>query len=470
MSILVLLLVCFPLVQDSAPTKFVGSWEGLVKAGAQDLRIGFVLKLNDRQQLTGSMFNIGQGNIEVPIETTAIKDREVKLLFNNARAHFTGNLNQAGDAIEGHWQQGSARLPLTLKRVQTLSNANRPQTPRAPFPYQSEDVSYENTAARVTLAGTLTLPKGDGPFPAVLLITGSGPQDRDETFVGHKPFLVIADTLTRRGIAVLRVDDRGIGQSTGTFATATTFDFADDVEAGLRYLATRPEIDKHRVGLIGHSEGGIIAPLVASRNKEVAFIVLLAGLGLPGEEISCLQGRLIAKAGGMKDADLDVSERIQRKLFAVIKAEPPGTDLVQKLKQTMQTEVANLTPEQRKELNKAGGLTAAEASLAAFTRPWFKLFLTHDPVPVLRKVTCPVLALNGELDLQVSVKQNLEAIEAALKAGGNKDYTIKALPKLNHLFQTATTGAPSEYGRIDETVNTAVLQLLGDWISERAKR
>jgi pimeloyl-ACP methyl ester carboxylesterase len=470
MSFVMLLLLCLPLPQDVAPTTLVGSWEGPVKAGAIELRLGFVLKLTEKKELAGSMFSIDQGNIEVPIEKTAIKDREVKLQFPKAGANFTGTLNEAGDTMTGHWQQGPAKLMLTLKKVPALSTSNRPQTPKAPFPYRSEEVTYDNTAAKVKLAGTLTLPKGDGPFPAVLLITGSGPQDRDETILGHKPFLVIADALTRRGIAVLRVDDRGTGKSTGTFTTATSFDFAEDVEAGLRYLTTRPEIDKKHLGLIGHSEGGIIAPIVASRNKDVAFIVLLAGTGLPGDEIINLQGRLISKAMGTKEADLDASERIQRKLFAMIKAEPPGKELMQKLKTTLQAEVATLTPEQRKEMDKMGGMAAAEASLPMFTQPWFKTFLSHDPAPVLRKVTCPVLAINGELDLQVPVKQNLEAIEAALKAGGNKDYTIKALPKLNHLFQTATTGAPSEYGRIDETVNTAVLQLLGDWITARAKR
>ncbi|MFO0812993.1 MAG: alpha/beta fold hydrolase [Gemmatales bacterium] len=470
-SVLAALFLAFPLAaQEVTSGMLVGSWEGALDAGAMKLRIGFVLKENDKKELTGTMFSIDQGNVAITLDKTVIKGREVRLQMTRQGISYIGTLNDAGDTLTGHWLQGLGKLPLTLKKVPGLTKLNRPQEPKPPFPYRSEDVTYENTDAKVKLAGTLTLPAGNGHFPAVLLITGSGPQDRDEAILGHKPFLIIADYLTRRGIAVLRVDDRGIGKSTGSFATATTFDFASDVQAGVRYLASRPEIDKQRIGLIGHSEGGIIAPLVASKTSDIAFIVLLAGTGLPGDEIIYLQGRLIAKAGGAKEADLEASATIQRVLFGAIKAEKPGPELVKKLKELLKAEVAKLTPEQKKEMDKAGGIAQAEASLLTFTVPWFKTFITHDPVPVLKQVKCPVLALNGELDLQVPYKENLSAIEAALKAGGNKDYTIKSFPQLNHLFQTARTGAPSEYGTIEETFNPAVLQIMGDWITERVKR
>jgi uncharacterized protein len=297
-----------------------------------------------------------------------------------------------------------------------------------------------------------------------LMITGSGQQDRDESLLGHKPFWVIADYLSRRGIAVLRVDDRGIGKSTGNFAESTTFDFADDVLAGVEYLKTRKEIDPKHIGLIGHSEGGVIAPIVATKSKDVAFIVLLAGTGLPGDEIIYLQGRLIALAGGMKKEIVDHNEEIQRKLFALVKAEKPSAELVAKLRKLLNEEIAKSSEEEKKELEKEGGKAAIEAQLTSFTSPWFRTFLIHDPRPVLAQVKCPILALNGELDLQVPCKENLDAIKATLEKAGHKEHTIKAFPKLNHLFQTCTTGSPSEYGKIEETFNPEVLKTMSDWI------
>jgi alpha/beta superfamily hydrolase len=271
------------------------------------------------------------------------------------------------------------------------------------------------------------------------MITGSGQQDRDESLLGHKPFLVIADYLTRRGIAVLRVDDRGIGKSTGNFSTSTTFDFVDDVLAGVEYLKTRKEIDPKRTGLTG-------------------------------EEIIYMQGRLISLAGGAKKEEVDRGMVIQRKLFAMVKTEPPSNELVVKLKALLKSELANMTESEKKDLEKQGGQAAVEAQLAAFALPWFKTFLIHDPAPVLTQVKCPVLALNGELDLQVPCKENLDAIKAALEKGGHQEHTIKAFPQLNHLFQKCKTGSPTEYGLIEETINPEVLSTIGDWILARTSK
>lgn len=442
----------------------VGNWEGALKAGAIELRFGFTIKADAEGVLSGTLLSIDQGNAEIPISKGVFAKNEMKLSMPKVRAAYVGTLNEKGDEFTGTFQQGGAKLPLKLKKVDSITKLNRPQEPKPPFPYQAEEVSYENAAGKLKIGGTLTIPQGKGPFPAVLLITGSGPQDRDESLLGHKPFLVIADALSRRGIAVLRVDDRGIGKSTGNFQMSTTFDFADDVQAGVEFLKARKEVDGKRIGLIGHSEGGIIAPIVASKSKDVAFIVLLAGTGLTGEEIIYMQGRLIAKTGGASTKDLDRGEAIQRKLFAIIKAETASADLVKKLQTVLKDELANLTPEEKKEVEKAGGTQAIQAQLATFAYPWFKTFLIHDPRPVLEKVKCPVLALNGELDLQVPCKENLEAIRMALEKGGNKYHTIKAFPKLNHLFQSCTTGAPTEYGKIEETMNEEVLKTIGDWI------
>jgi pimeloyl-ACP methyl ester carboxylesterase len=311
----------------------------------------------------------------------------------------------------------------------------------------------------VKLAGTLTFPRGKGPFPAVLLITGSGPQDRNESLLGHKPFLVLADYLTRQGIAVLRVDDRGVGGSTGSTPNSTTENFAADVMAGIEFLKTCKEIDPKQIGLIGHSEGGMIAPLVAAQNSDVAFIVLMAGAGLTGEEILYMQGAMIMKANGASVHQLAKQRATQESMFKILKEEKDPAAAEKRLREELSK---SLTEEEKK---KAEQTIAVHIKLS--NTPWFRYFLTLDPRPALRKVKCPVLALNGENDLQVSANENLREIEAALKAGGNNDVTIARLPKLNHLFQTSQTGSPNEYIKIEETIAPVALKTIGDWILKR---
>jgi uncharacterized protein len=336
---------------------------------------------------------------------------------------------------------------------------NRPQEPKKPYPYDEEEVGYENKRDGVKLAGTLTLPRGKGPFPAVLLITGSGSQDRNESLLGHKPFLVLADYLTRQGIAVLRVDDRGVGGSSGSVPNSTTENFAADVMAGIEFLKTRKEIDPKQIGLIGHSEGGLIAPMVAAQNDDVAFIVLMAGTGLTGEETLYQQGALILKAGGASAEQLAKQRATQESMFKILKWEKDPLTIEKRLHEALSS---SLTEEEKKKAEQA---IAAQIKLV--NTPWFCYFLTLDPRPVLRKVKCPVLAINGENDLQVPANKNLREIEAALKAGGNKDLTIVRLPKLNHLFQTSETGSPNEYIKIEETIAPVALRTIGDWILKR---
>jgi len=310
-------------------------------------------------------------------------------------------------------------------------------------------VAYDNPQAPgVRLAGTLTKPKGAGPFPAVLLITGSGAQNRDEELMGHKPFLVLADYLTRRGIAVLRVDDRGTAESTGNFKTATTQDFATDTMAGVRYLLGRPEIDKKRIGLIGHSEGGVIAPMVAVKMPEVAFIVMLAGSGVSGAQViedQVYQGNLLA---GISPEAAAQNREFEHKILNIV--------------------MSDADPE-KKILALAEGNPALQDNLKrqipAMRSPWYLYFLAYDPRPTLEKVKCPVLALNGSKDSQVSPELNLPAIEAALKKGGNRDATVQLVPGVNHLFQNAKTGAVSEYREIEETMSPKVLETIAAWIA-----
>ncbi|MCG2820576.1 MAG: alpha/beta fold hydrolase, partial [Candidatus Atribacteria bacterium] len=380
---------------------------------------------------------------------------------------YEGKVSEDFLVIEGEWKQSGQTLPLTVKRVDKAVEILRPQEPKKPYPYIEEELVYENKEAGITLAGTLTLPPGKGPFPAVLLITGSGPQDRNETIFNHCPFLVLADYLTRQGVAVLRVDDRGVGKSTGDFSQATSEDFALDVLAGIEYLKTRKEINPKQIGLIGHSEGGLIAPMVAVKSPDVAFIVLMAGTGLTGEEILYLQSDLISKAMGVNEEEIAKSRQFNEKIFSVIKGEEDNEIAKERLRQMVMAYLAELSDEEKDWISDPEEYLKAQ--LQNLLSPWSRFFLTYDPKPTLSKVKCPVLAINGEKDFQVPPKENLSAIEEALKAGDNKNFTIKELPDLNHLFQTAQTGLPSEYAKIEETISPNALKLIGDWILEQTR-
>jgi hypothetical protein len=341
----------------------------------------------------------------------------------------------------------------------------RPQHPQPPFPYRSEEVTVESVPG-VRLAGTLTLPQGQGPYPAVVLVSGSGPQDRDETLLGHKPFLVLSDHLTRNGIAVLRLDDRGTGRSTGSFAASTSEDFARDAAAALRWLRARPEVRDDAVGIVGHSEGGMIGPMVAARYPDdVNFLVLLAGPGMPSADLLMLQGALISRAGGEPEAEVQRTLTLQRALFGAIAQTADSTALHARLREISARFQASLPAEER--ALPAYSDATMEATLGTLVSPWYRWFIRYDPAPALRATRVPVLALNGSKDLQVPADENLGGIARALRAAGNRDVTTEALPGLNHLFQTATTGAPSEYAQIEETIAPVVLERVTAWIRER---
>ncbi|MBU1291654.1 alpha/beta fold hydrolase, partial [bacterium] len=417
--------------------------------------------------LTATLDSPDQGVTGIPVEEVIFKDNTLHLEVKSVRGVFEGKVSEDFLVIEGEWKQSGGVFPLTVKRVDKAVEILRPQVPKKPYPYIEEEIVYENKDAEIKLAGTLTLPSGDAPFPAVLLITGSGPQDRNETIFNHCPFLVLADYLTRQGVAVLRVDDRGVGKSTGDFSQATSEDFALDVLAGIEYLKTRKEINPKQIGLIGHSEGGLIAPMVAVKSPDVAFIVLMAGTGLTGEEILYLQSDLISKAMGVNEEEIAKSRQFNEKIFSVIKEEEDNEIAKERLQQMVMAYLAELSDEEK---NRIGVLEESlKAQLQNLLSPWSRFFLTYDPKPTLSKVKCPILAINGEKDFQVPPKENLSAIEEALKAGDNKNFTIKELPDLNHLFQTAQTGLPSEYAKIEETISPNALKLIGDWILEQTR-
>ncbi|GGZ35143.1 alpha/beta hydrolase family protein [Asticcacaulis endophyticus] len=329
----------------------------------------------------------------------------------------------------------------------------------APLPYRAEAVVFGGGAADVKLAGTLTLPQGAGPFPVVVLICGSGPNDRDETTNGHKPFLILADSLTRRGIAVLRYDKRGVGGSSGNLWTATIADFAADAEAAFDYLKDRSDINPRQIGLLGHSEGGITAPMVAARRLDVGFVVLFAAPGIPLADIQLLQSEAMSRADGVPQDKIERNLAATRKAHEVVRASPSSQAAAKALTELAPPWVAS------------GAVTQAEADGGiAFVGTDYGYQLLHDnydPAPTLQNIKAPILVLNGGLDTQVPPKPNLEAMRKALKR--NRHATILEVPGINHNFQTAQTGGPAEYGTIEETVSPAVLALIGGWISARVK-
>jgi pimeloyl-ACP methyl ester carboxylesterase len=449
----------------ATPTGVEEIYEGKLEVGAAELRLVFHLFKQNDGSYAGTMDSPDQEARGLVLDEVSVKEEVVRLELKSAKLVFEGKRSKDGQEITGDFTQGGLSVPFTVKRVAKPTESRRPQLPQKPYPYDEVEVVYENAKDGIKLAGTLTLPRSKGPFPAVLLITGSGPQDRDETLMGHKPFLVLADYLTRRGIAVLRVDDRGVGGSTGKVADATSADFAEDVLAGVEFLKGRKEINAAQIGLIGHSEGGIIAPLVASRCRDIAFIVLLAGTGLPGDEILYLQGAAILKVAGADAAHLARQKTLQERMFAVLRAEKDNGLAEKKLRQVLEDLTSNLGKEEKKQMLDAQPLL--EGQIQAALSPWFRHFLVYDPRPALRKVTCPVLALNGAKDVQVDAGVNLKAIEEALKEAGNKDVTIRELSDLNHLFQTCKTGAIAEYRVIEETLAPVVLETIAKWISTR---
>ena len=449
--------------------KIVGKeavWEGklALPAGATLRMVLHVGKSADGKYLA-TLDSPDQGAKGIKASSVTLDAKSIKIEVKSLSGVYEGKFNDKGNETKGTWSQGGSKFPLDLKLVEKASEINRPQMPHEPFPYQREQVTYKNEPGKTTLAGELTIPEGSGPFPAVILISGSGAQDRDETLMGHKPFFVLADALSRRGIAVLRVDDRGVGGSTGNTMQSTMEDSAGDVIAGLEFLKGRREIDKTKLGLIGHSEGGVIAPIVATKSMDVAFIVLMAGTGLPGDQIITLQTRLIAKSTGANDDEINKGLEVQTALLAIVRDEKDPAKLDTKLKEFLSTKVAELPADGKTSADEVK--KSIESQGETIKSPWLQYFLRHDPRPVLEKVKCPVLALVGEKDLQVPPKENLAAIEASLKQGGNTASTVKELPGLNHLFQNAKTGGIGEYSEIEETIAPSALTLIGDWIAER---
>ncbi len=434
-------------------------WDGTLDAAGTKLRLVVHIKTSPTGT-TATLDSLDQNSNGIPItEVTRAADK-VSFLVPLVKGRFDGTLSADGQTIKGWWVQ-STPLPLVLTRraagagpPPAAAAPKRPQNPVPPFPYREEQVSFTDPAAKesVRLTGTLTLPPSTRPLAAVVLVAGSGPQTRDEEVLGHKIFLVLADYLTRRGIAVLRYDKRGIGGSTGSYADATSFDFAADAKAAVAYLRGRKDIDARRIGVIGHSEGGLIAPLVAADDPGVAFIVLMAGPGEDGFKVLLQQGDLLLKAAGASDTTVASSHALRQAMFEEVRGEADPAKRDAEVRR-----ILSAAPE-----TKALSAAAIDAQVQAVSSDWFHTFFNYDPAPTLAKLRLPVLAIAGSLDLQVPPKENLAAIRAAL--AHDKHATILELPGLNHLFQPAKTGGIGEYSSIETTIAPEALKAIGDWV------
>jgi uncharacterized protein len=440
------------LAATAAAQTIEGNWLGTLEVPNGKLRLAWKVQANAAGGYNASVDSIDQGAHGLPVDEVIFEPPQVRFTMKRLGASYAGQVDEGGRRIRGEWTQGGTSLPLDFERSEgEPPRLHRPQDPKPPFPYVAEDVTYESGG--VTLAGTLTRPNGDGPFPALLLLSGSGPQDRDEQIFGHRPFAVIADHLSRRGCAILRVDDRGVGKSTGRLADATMDDLAADALAGIRFLRARKEIDPKRLGILGHSEGAVVGPLAATKSGEVRLLVLLAPPAVPGKEILYAQGEAIARASGVPPEGIERNRVMQTRIVETI----IGASGADEARRELEAVIAEVPEAQR---------ASARAQIASFTSPNLKSFLAVDPQALLRKLRVPLLALFGEKDLQVLPSQNAGPLEAALKAAGNSDYQVRILPGLNHLFQPAKTGAPSEYAKIDETFSPAALDAIAEWLKD----
>ncbi len=432
-----------------------GDWSGLL---AGQLHIVVHVTADAAGHYGATLESPDQGSFVLHAEQVVADADHFSFTIPGIGGSYAGTWRADQHAWVGTWTQGTT-LALVLSRMtgpaSALAPSRRPQEAAieaSPRPYRQEEVRFASTAAGVMLAGTLGVPDGAGPFPAVVLIGGSGPETRDEDILRHKIFLVLADALNRRGIAVLRYDKRGVGASTGDFATANLSDFAADAEAALVFLKARPGIASDHVGLVGHSEGGAVAPIVAVRNPSARFVVLMAGPGMRIDALLRLQNAKIAKASGVSDEEIAKKAVFFDKLYADLATASSDEQARSIARADLAQAVADrqVRPEN------------AEAYARLVSSPWAREAFGYDPVPMLRKLGTPVLALNGSLDLQVPPEENLTLIRAALK--GNPDTTIVELPHLNHLFQTAKVGTPAEYGDIEETIAPAAVKTIADWV------
>ncbi len=455
----------FGLSASLAQPAFEGSWEGVLNI--QGMQLPLVVHLNNAKTgYVGKFDSPKQKAYGIPLSSVDAKGDTLLFTVSDAQIRYQG-IWVTGDSLVGTFTQAGRSLPMNLKRMTSdkapieQSVVIRSQTPPKPYPYATKEVKIKNKAAKLELAATLSMPTGKGPFPAAILISGSGPQNRNSEVFDHEPFLVLADFLTRQGIAVLRYDDRGVAGSTGDFNKATSADFATDATAAFDFLVKSKDIDKQKIGFIGHSEGGMIAPLAFEMRPTAGFVVLLAGVGIPVDALLLEQLQAVGSAEGLAQSTLDSQMLINKSIFGWLKQLPvdQAKDSIQALFITAlkQLPIGDIEARQQLELQQ-------KSTLKTYTDPWFLYFIQYEPAAALAKISCPVLALNGDKDVQVIAESNLAGIQAALQKGGNTHVQVEALAGLNHLFQPSKTGAVSEYAEIDITFDEAAMQKISSWI------
>jgi alpha-beta hydrolase superfamily lysophospholipase len=449
-------------IQTTSPL-LTGTWQGELATGNGTLILVFHLRSTQTRELTATFSCPQQGLSNLPCDKAECSKDSLRLTISQLNISIEANLSSEAEKLKelnGTFSQNGMNLPLTLKKVEKFLWPSKPQEPVGPFPYLEEEVHF--SSGNLEMVGTLTYQVSSKPLPTVVLVHGSGPHSRDQVIFGHKPFLLLADYLSRRGFAVLRYDKRGIGQSGGDYKSATSFDFADDALAAVNFLKQHSKVDPHHLGLLGHSEGGWIVPLVAAKSPDVKFLVLMAGCAIAGEQILLTQIEAIQLAQGVSREELDKNLELAKQTYAIIREETDNEAAYKRIRalyKNSESEPKNEAEEEKFRTQTLKGVLS----------PWYRTFITHDPGPTLTRVNCPVLALNGDKDLQVLDEINLAAIKTAMETGGNKNLTIEKLPGLNHLFQTCKTGLVAEYGTIEETLAPSVLELISHWLTKQAE-
>lgn len=474
----------FPLVVSayfSCAQEIGGVWNGTLHVPPKDIPVVFHIARDSAGKWIASFDSPSQNAFGLPVSEVLTKADSVILKMAVINGRYAGVLAGDQKTIDGQWFQGSGSLPLTVTRtndIATVKEQRRPQTPKPPFAYRTKDVEYWNADKTIRYGGTLTYPNAEAgnarreSFPAVILITGSGQQDRDETLYGHKPFAVIADNLTKHGFLVLRVDDRGMGNSTGDFSQATSLDFARDVEAGLDFLEAQPEVNKEKIGLVGHSEGGMIAPIVADERKEVKFIVLLAGPGEPCADLLEQQSEAVSLSQGLTPAEAKAGSRFGRIVIDEINKNQDSATTLRVIREKIAAMSKTIDTATMAKIRRRSGVSRDEMILQTFSTmsgKWFRYFLAFDPQPYLQKLHCKVLALNGSKDVQVVAASNLAGIRSALQKSSSPEYDVIELPGLNHLFQTCIKCSPSEYGELEETFSPKALETMDEWLLKNVR-
>lgn len=468
MKRLILLFLCLGFCFTAVSQDITGQWKGDLEVFGSKLPLVFHISNSD-DGYSATMDSPAQQAFDIPIDQISFENHRLLVIITALNAEYSGKLEE--DEFSGEFQQNNMKFPLDLTRQESTisdrnnknSSAKRYQEPQKPYPYITEEVYFKNEEQNIELAGTLSLPEKKGKFPAVILITGSGPQNRDEEIMGHKPFLVISDYLTRQGIAVLRYDDRGVCQSGGRFLGSTTADFSTDALAAFDFLKDHKEIDSQKIGLLGHSEGGLVAIMSAAANEDIAFIILLASPGVDGGNLLLKQQEKIGMASGVSEDYLKINKKINEQAYEIIRQEKDSVNLRNRLQNYFEKALRD-NPEWNSARNQ--GIEDAafiQSLLNIYSDRWMRFYIGYDPDEDLKKISCPVIALNGSKDLQVDARQNLSALKEALENSNKKNFFAE-LKDLNHLFQESSTGLPAEYGTIEQTISPVVLELLKEKI------